>query len=199
MKRKLLKAAALLLALIVISAGCQEAAKKGTVSPYSLSDEQTELLNYLNLNNTSMLYTLRPPEGTLGLTATSYVLENGNWVDNGGGSISWDTSDSQELKEAVVSLVYREDRTFDISIHAQGTSSFRSNPLTYQEEWMSSSQSFLSEEREIQLDEEIPVALFVADSGSSMRSFDVDSYFFPENLQEYDVVQAVTLTFSKEV
>ena len=199
MKRKLLKAAALLLALIVISAGCRRGGQKRDRFP---------LFPFRRANGTAELFeseqykhAVHPssPEGTLGLTATSYVLKNGNWVDNGGGSISWDTSDSQELKEAVVSLVYREDRTFDISIHAQGTSSFRSNPLTYQGEWMSSSQSFLSEEREIQPDEEIPVALFVADSGSSMRSFDVDSYFFPENLQEYDLVQAVTLTFSKEV
>lgn len=44
--------------------------------------------------------------------------------------------------------------------------------------------------------EEVPVALFLEDGGTSMKSLTPQSYFTPQELADMDVAQAVTLEFS---
>lgn len=198
MNRSLKKLGALLCLLAFVLTGCGSPSQENKVTPLSLSQDQKELLGYLGLNNTAMFYTLQTPENALSLSVNCYALQDGQWADNGGGSISWDSPDAQGPQDPVVSLVYREDRTFDVAIHAQGTSSFRSKPVESSGDLMSFSQAWLTEDREIQLDQEIPVALFVGDDGTSLRSFTVDSFFTPEEFQDYAMVQAVTFTFSAQ-
>lgn len=196
MKRTLIKACGLLLILLLFSAGCQVEAKKNTLAPYPLTESQWQLLDYLNLRNTANLVSFHTPEEALSITVTCYVLENGNWVENGGGSIMWDGQDSDGPTNGVLTMIYREDRRFDINLSAQGTSSFQSKPVASDGDLTASSHSWLGEEQEIQLDQEIPVALFAETSGNTMASFTTDTYFTPEDLQGLDLVQAVTLTFS---
>ena len=45
------------------------------------------------------------------------------------------------------------------------------------------------------LGEEIPVALFVEDSGTALQSLGPEVYFTPEEAAGYDMVQVVTLEF----
>ena len=45
------------------------------------------------------------------------------------------------------------------------------------------------------LGEEIPVALFVEDGGTTMQSLGPEVYFTPEEAAGYDMVQVVTLEF----
>ena len=137
------------------------------------------------------------PQGTLDVTASTYVLENGEWVSTGEGTISWD-EETEEPQDGVFSLIYQENRSFRMALHGKGTSTFCSDPITPSVEPTAFSHSWLSQEVEIRLGQEIPVALFVADSGNQMASFTVEDYFSPEGFGEMDLVQAVTLTFSQE-
>ncbi|MGI6255322.1 MAG: hypothetical protein ACOYJZ_06775 [Acutalibacter sp.] len=184
----------LLLALAVLLAGCGQETAANTVKPYPITEEQQELLQYLNLNNTANLFSYQCPENSQEVTITSYVLEDGTWVINGQGTLSWDGK-TVESREGVFTLIYQEDRRFAMSLHAQGTSSFRSDPVDIPPDLTASSNAWLSEEVEIQLEKEIPVALFVSDSGNRMSSLTVEDYFSPEKLEEMDLVQAVTMTF----
>lgn len=199
MKRTLLKACGLLLILLLFSAGCQVEARKNTLAPYPLTESQSELLRYLNLSNTANLFSFQVPEDTLSVTVTCYVLEDGVWIENGGGSIFWDGQNTDGPTKGVFSMVYREDQRFDMSLSSQGTSTFQSKPVAFDGNLTASSHAWLGEEQEIQLDQEIPVALFVETSGNSMASFTTDTYFTPEAFQDLDVVQAVTLTFSSQI
>lgn len=195
MKRHLMKFAVLLAALVIVFAGCRQNAVKDTVSPYPLTKDQKELLGYLNLENTAMLFTYHCPEEALEVTATSYVLENGAWSKTGEGTISWDAEDGNP-REGVFTLVYGEDRSFDMSLSAQGTSSFTSKPVDDPGNLTAYSHAWLSQEQDIQLGEELPVAVFVADSGNQMASFETEDFFSPETLKDMDLVQAVTLNFT---
>ena len=156
-----------------------------------------EMLSLLGLKDNARLFTYYCPEGALAVTASTYVLENGAWVSTGQGTISWEEQE-EENAQGVFSLLVREDRSFVLSLHGMGTSTFQSDPVTPPEEPLQYAQGWLGEEREIQLGEEIPVAFFVADSGTSMPSFTVEDYFTPESFQGMDTVQAVTLTFSQQ-
>jgi len=61
---------------------------------------------------------------------------------------------------------------------------------------MASYKAYLPESQEIELNMEIPVAILVYDSGTTMRSYAPEQYFTPEDFEGMDLVQAVTLRFS---
>ena len=196
MKKTIIGAALLALALTLTGCGAQAAAEPH-VAPYEMNESQEEMLSLLGLKDNARLFTYYCPEGALAITASSYVLENGAWVSTGQGTIFWEEQE-EENAQGVFSLLVREDRSFVLSLHGMGTSTFQSDPVTPPEEPLQYAQGWLGEEREIQLGEEIPVAFFVADSGTSMPSFTVEDYFTPESFQGMDTVQAVTLTFSQQ-
>ena len=195
LKRNLIKIVVLLVALMLVFTGCRQNALKNVVSAYPLTSDQQKLLGYLNLENNATLFSYRCPEEAHTVTASTYVLDNGVWSNTGEGTISWDAGD-ENSRNGVFTLIYREDRRFDMSLSAQGTSSFRSDPVEVSAELTAFSHAWLTEDQEIQLDKEIPVALFVGDSGNNMESFTTEDYFHPEKFQDLDLVQAVTLTFS---
>ena len=195
--RKTARWLAPLLMLLVLFAGCQSQEGKSSLAPYDLEESQEELLSLLGMRDTAQLFSYQCPQGTLAVTASTYVLENGEWVSTGEGTISWD-EETEESQDGVFSLIYQEDRSFRMALHGKGTSTFCSDPITPSVEPTAFSHSWLSQEVEIRLGQEIPVALFVSDSGSQMASFTVEDYFSPEGFGEMDLVQAVTLTFSQE-
>ena len=90
MKKTLALLIALLTTLVILLTGCGEKTAANTLQPYPFTEEQQEVLDYLNLRNTAQLFSYQPPEGTLSITVSSYVLQDGTWVSSGGGSIAWD-------------------------------------------------------------------------------------------------------------
>ena len=63
-------------------------------------------------------------------------------------------------------------------------------------EEMASVKGFLQEFQPIAMNTEIPVALMVYDSGTSMKSYTLQDYFEPSKFDGMDLVQVVTLEFS---
>ena len=62
---------------------------------------------------------------------------------------------------------------------------------------MASTKKFLTEFQEIELGKEIPVALLVYADGRGMRNHSLQEYFEPQNFAGMELVQVVTLTFTK--
>jgi len=56
----------------------------------------------------------------------------------------------------------------------------------------------LQEFQRIEMDNEIPIAFMVYDSGTIMRSYSLQDYFKPSIFEGMDLVQVVTLTFRSE-
>ena len=93
-------------------------------------------------------------------------------------------------------MVYREDRSMELYLHHQGgVVSFASEPVAFPGETSASLRGGLQESASAPLGEEIPVALFVEDSGTAMQSLGPEVYFTPEETAGYDMVQVVTLEF----
>lgn len=55
---------------------------------------------------------------------------------------------------------------------------------------------FLTEFQEMELDEEIPIALLAYDVSSFSENLPLSDFFTPANLEGINLVQAVTLTFT---
>lgn len=177
-------------------AGCGQGTTAQVLQPFPLTEEQQQILDYLNLGSTAQLFSYQPPEETRSIAVSCYVLQDGTWVTNGGGSISWD-QETEESKDGVVSLVYQEDGSFSISLHGKGVSSFQSDPMNFPEESLAHAHTWLGEPTKIPMEEEVPVALFVADADGQVSALSPEDYFTPEKFDPADRVQAVTLTFSE--
>ena len=86
--RKILLAAVLLLLLVSALGGCQEQeTEKAFVAPYDMSQDQQELLSLLGLEDAALVFSFKAPEEAAKVTAHTYVLEDGVWVENGGVSL----------------------------------------------------------------------------------------------------------------
>ena len=132
MKKTIIGAALLALALTLTGCGAQAAAEPH-VAPYEMNESQEEMLSLLGLKDNARLFTYYCPEGALAVTASTYVLENGAWVSTGQGTIFWEEQE-EENAQGVFSLLVREDRSFVLSLHGMGTSTFQSDPVTPPEE-----------------------------------------------------------------
>lgn len=61
---------------------------------------------------------------------------------------------------------------------------------------MASAIGFLQEFQKIEINQEIPVALMVYDSGPRLESYSLNDYFEPSKFDGMDFVQVVTLNFT---
>ena len=188
----LVAAAALCLGLAACGA---RASTEPAVAPYDMTEDQEELLSLLGLTDKAMVFSFQGPEEAAELTAHTYVLEDGAWVENGGVSMTRDTAEGSPF-QGEFALVYREDRSMELYLHHQGgVVSFASEPVAFPGETLASIRGGLQESAPAPLEEEIPVALFVEDGGTALQSLGPEVYFTPEEAAGYDVVQVVTLEF----
>ena len=85
-----------LLCLVAAAALCLGLAACGTrastepaVAPYDMTEDQEELLSLLGLTDKAMVFSFQGPEEAAELTAHTYVLEDGAWVENGEYPADW--------------------------------------------------------------------------------------------------------------
>ena len=188
----LVAAAALCLGLAACGA---RASTEPAVAPYNMTEDQEELLSLLGLEDAALVFSFQAPEEAAKVTAHTYVLEDGVWVENGGVSLLREGGDSQPLA-GEFALVYHRDRSMDLHLNAQGRVSFSSDPVPFEGELLSAARGAIPESQPAAMGEEVPVALFLEDGGASMKSLTPQSYFTPQELADMDVAQAVTLEFS---
>ena len=112
----LVAAAALCLGLAACGA---RASTEPAVAPYDMTEDQEELLSLLGLTDKAMVFSFQGPEEAAELTAHTYVLEDGAWVENGGVSMTRDTAEAGPF-QGEFALVYREDRSMELYLHHQG-------------------------------------------------------------------------------
>ena len=103
---------------------------------------------------------------------------------------------SEGALEGTFALELGKDYTVSFRINSQGTASYETEPIFLEKEIVGSAVGFLEEFREMELDEEAPVAVMAYDSGTRMRSFSTEDYFEPSKFEGIDLVQAVTLEFT---
>ena len=188
---------ALALCLGLTACGVQTSTEP-SVAPYDMTEEQEDLLSLLGMTDRAMVFSFQSPEEATQLTAHTYVLEDGAWVENGGVSMTRDAVEDGPF-QGEFALLRQEDRSMDLYLHHQGGQvSFTSEPVAFPGESLASSRGGLQESVPASLGEEIPVAVFVEDSGTALRSLGPEVYFTPEEAAGYDVVQVVTLEFRCE-
>ena len=79
---------ALALCLGLTACGVQTSTEP-SVAPYDMTEEQEDLLSLLGMTDRAMVFSFQSPEEATQLTAHTYVLEDGAWVENGEYPADW--------------------------------------------------------------------------------------------------------------
>lgn len=181
--------------------GEEKVINKEGVYPHELSESESNLLESLDLENDVNLISFKAPQKAKSLEARSYVLnKNGKWdMVSNLHIFSGVNDDSQSELEGIFSMLLNDDYSIDMHITSKGKFSQKGIPLEMKVEKLASSRGFLPEYKEIELNEEIPVAIMIYNNGTHMKSYTMDDFFLPSTFEGMDLVQAVTLTFTDEV
>ena len=169
------------------------ASDEGGVGPVALSDEGEALLRALGLEDDALILSLRMPEGAAGLSLNVYRLENGAWTLCDGGGLTWDGDAAQA--EGTASLRVREDGGLALHLRVDGASASYSAQAAPEDAFTSSTQGFLQDFVPARAGDEIPVAFWVRDAGTAMRSYALDDFADPAAFDGMDFVQFATVAF----
>ena len=167
------------------------------VYPYELSEREEGLLRTFDLSGNSQIISFRAPSKAISLHVNIYTLdENAKWNAISGGAISIGV-DREPLDELVgiFAMQVHPDDSMDFSITCGAMGLYTMEPIASNVQITASTKVFLTYFQEIELNKEIPVALMVYDSGTSIRAYSLADYFEPTRFSEMDLVQVVTLTF----
>lgn len=173
---------------------------KEGVAPYDLSESDTYLLESLGIKNDTTIISFKAPKTAKSLKVNVYVLnDDDTWHVIGDGQVllGQDTNPDDRL-EGTFTMMLKDNYAIDFNINTMGMASFQTETLDVDSEITASLKGFLTDFQKIEINKEIPVALMVYDSGSSMRSYAMEDFFSPSSFEDVDLVQAVTLTFTDE-
>lgn len=173
---------------------------KEGVAPYKLSESDTYLLKSLGLETDTNIISFKAPKTAKSLKVNVYVLnDDDTWdVISGGQVLLGQDANPDDRLEGTFTMMLKDNYAIDFNINTKGMASYQTDTLDVDYEIVASSKGFLTDFQKIEINKEIPVAIMIYDSGSSMRSYAMEDFFSPSRFKEMDLVQAVTLNFTDE-
>ena len=187
----------LLLALVLLpGCGTQQELAQNTAAPYSLTQDQGELLELLGLSDRAGLVAFSGPKEATTLSIDTYQLQDGQWQPTGGGQLI--REETGEPWEGLAVLQSREDYSIDLRVKTEGIAAYTTDAAAPDSDPQGWTLQFLEEETPIALGEPVPVALFLYSGDGSLRTHPLTDFADPAAFDGEDLalVQAVTLTFT---
>lgn len=171
---------------------------KEGIAPYELTEREKDLLQSYGINNNSQIISFNAPKEANSLRFNVYRLkDDSNWDSIGQSSISiGDEKESVKQKTGTLTMILKDNYAIDFNINYMGISSYKTEEIKTNTENSMSIKSFLTGLQEIEINKEIPIALMVYSSGTSIQSYSLQDYFKPAKFAETDLVQVVTVTFT---
>lgn len=174
--------------------------RKEGVAPYELSESDIYLLESLGLKKDANIISFKAPKTAKSLKVNVYSLnDDDTWNITGGGQVSLgQDANPDDRLEGTFTMTLKDNYAINFNINTMGIASYQTEAMDVDLESRVSSVGFMTDFQSIEINKEIPVALMIYDSGSSMRSYAMEDFFSPSKFEEMDLVQAVTLTFTDE-
>ncbi len=173
---------------------------KDGIAPYELSEEDRLLLQSFGISDqNAQIIAFRAPEDAITVNFNIYVLADGEWAWADGGGVSMDPGeDSAAGMEGIFTMLRQEDGSIDFHISDSGSlASYESSLVSWHpEDYPAQSWTWLQEFQESELNTEIPVAILSCTDENALSSCRLEEYFTPEQIENPDLVQAVTLEFT---
>lgn len=208
---KKLVAAVISILIVLGLSGCADKVKsisKEGVAPYKLSETDQYLLQSLGLEMKTNLISFKAPKTARGLKVQAYALDDSaQWENISNLMISLGEDQGSDARlQGTFAMLINEDHSIDLNITTMGRYATKVDSPGIEGNFSANAKVVIGDFREIELNKEIPLAILVYSSGSSLRSYSLDDFFSPSvfgetdsDIERPDLVRAITLTFTDKI
>ena len=183
----------LLAAALLFLPACSGAAADASISP-DLTESTQDVLEAFGMAGTASLLSFQGPEEAITLRLrVRHLGEDGAWEEDNawGTSIGEDRTPVDRLS-GTLAIQLREDGSLGFHIRSGGLASCQTEPIGL--EPAASARCFLTESRDLPLNQEVPVALLLyGGDGDGIPVCSLEDFADPSRLAGLELVQAVTV------
>lgn len=172
------------------SQGAKYLEKEG-IAPYDLSEGEEYILNVMNIKKDALLVSYNATENTKMLMVRVYNLNDGQWDEIG--NLTFVIADDN--KHGTISIMEKDNYVLELSTIS---ASAKSEKIDDENEYVQSQKTVINDFQNIELNKEIPVAIYINDSDTAGVPIELSEFSDPSNFEGIDLVRAVTFEFMDE-
>ena len=174
------------LAILPCLSGCN--LNKGKIKEYALSDKEASLLEFVGLKRQIYALEYSPSKNAGELLVKYYHLEGNRWVED---DCDYIKSDDSEIEAGRIGFFIKENFTIECSFGNDFVVRTYINEMHLKK--MPNGIDFVDGSQEIELNQEMPIAMMSYGSGGN--SVDLDFFYHPEVKEEMERIEAITISF----
>lgn len=165
--------------------------EKEGIAPYDLSEGEEYILNVMNIKKDALLVSYNATENSKMLMVRVYNLNDGQWNETG--NLTFVIADDN--KQGTISIMEKDNYALELSA---GFTSTKSEMIDDENEYVQSQKVVINDFQNIELNKEIPVAIYINDSDTAGVPIELSEFSDPSNFEGIDLVRAVTFEFMDE-
>lgn len=165
--------------------------EKEGIAPYDLSEGEEYILNVMNIKKDTLLVSYNATENTKMLMVRVYNLNDGQWDETG--NLNFVIADDN--KHGTISIMEKDNYVLELSTIS---ASAKSEKIDDENEYVQSQKTVINDFQNIELNKEMPVAIYINDSDTAGVPIELSEFSDPSNFEGIDLVRAVTFEFMDE-
>lgn len=165
--------------------------EKEGIAPYDFSEGEEYILNVMNIKKDALLVSYNATENTKMLMVRVYNLNDGQWDEIG--NLAFVIADDN--KHGTISIMEKDNYVLELSTIS---ASAKSEKIDDENEYVQSQKTVINDFQNIELNKEIPVAIYINDSDTAGVPIELNEFSDPSNFEGIDLVRAVTFEFMVE-
>ena len=166
--------------------------EKEGIAPYDLSEGEEYILNVMNIKKDALLVSYNATENSKMLMVRVYNLNDGQWDETG--NLTFVIADDN--KHGTISIMEKDNYVLELSTIS---ASAKSEKIDDENEYVQSQKTVINDFQNIELNKEIPVAIYINDSYTAGVPIELSEFSDPSNFEGIDLVRAVTFEFMDEM
>lgn len=165
--------------------------EKEGIAPYDLSEGEEYILDVMNIKKDTLLVSYNATENTKMLMVRVYNLNDGQWDEIG--NLTFVIADDN--KHGTISIMEKDNYVLELSTIS---ASAKSEKIDDEDQYVQSQKTVINDFQNIELNKEIPVAIYINDSDTAGVPIELSEFSDPSNFEGIDLVRAVTFEFMDE-
>lgn len=165
--------------------------EKEGIAPYDLSEGEEYILNVMNIKKDTLLVSYNATENSKMLMVRVYNLNDGQWDETG--NLTFVIAENN--KQGTISIMEKDNYVLELSTIS---ASAKSEMIDDENQYVQSQKTVINDFQNIELNKEIPVAIYINDSDTAGVPIELSEFSDPSNFEGIDLVRAVTFEFMDE-
>lgn len=165
--------------------------EKEGIAPYDLSEGEEYILNVMNIKKDALLVSYNATENSKMLMVRVYNLNDGQWDETG--NLAFVIAENN--KHGTISIMEKDNYVLELSTISAYT---ESEKIDDEDQYVQSQKAVINDFQNIELNKEIPVAIYINDSDTAGVPIELSEFSDPSNFEGIDLVRAVTFEFMDE-